>query len=1443
LSDVIVAIQRNFSLGSRVRIHLTSGQLLDGELIELALNYIKLRTAQGDAMLFAPMLGGVESTGDESSVSASRAAMPVQNGEYQRPLPDVPRTVPSLPEPIAIHSQVPPQATEIALRVKRAMASANLGCFPPIGQVTDERMRDLYLAYGSRLEIKAEFDRSRQQWGNWERGGDSSQMGILVSRMQPIARRHPKIWEARYNLGCYFVRMENPKAATAEFLRAAILGQSSEAWHNAGATAWIRRQWALAHVTLGRFFSAKPPTSAPEAWNGFVQAMHETRVYTPLGAIFEKAVKEEAEDVATKVLDAAIFAALEEQAVSAVESLLGAKLKTPRPKEVVRDALIGIGRGELEPVLELLEIEKELAAERANREAQIALSRPSQPTRARSTTERSRALQPAPGPPVGNVLQGYYAAGRLAWERKELDKAEELLWLAVKTEDSLPSAVKDLASLLHQRGRSDSAQEVLRDYSHRIPDQLPLANLQGFIELHRNNYEEAIPFLQRAAELSPSHRKATALKNLANACYRAQRYDDSEKHARASLKYAPSDPDALRLLSNAIEARQSGRVGVEVAFDEDVVEKGGRSVFLELQLESCEYFNVPPSKVQDRTFTMEDVRKLKGLIESAGSKRFRERAGTHLARAKMMTDLNQGEPSEVEVELRQYCGFMGDLALQNDLHVDVARSYYSEAFGVPLGWADPPQLRARQGLEWNGNRRLSQWLMLLYAQKSDILNDTLPHYEKVLEYCLKEPRLRLKAIEGLLRLSLTNGALRSKILDPSRQNHSLRQLAVAALSDYLGPTPGPRAEPDQLWDTARRHLSEQWQRAQAQLAYLQQLAGNLESSSQQAETIRQLIASEFREGFDQSRLNELLGILEQIGDYYRESLYIERERLHDLLDQRLSQLLAHYRDRPTQATLEFFKPYLEKLRDTLQVHFQRVQEAAEPDKLETALVIESYSPDPFSGRVECQIEVKNPPGKSPASAVTLEVLPSREGHYTAEQRIVEETSTIQGGTRRTIKVPLQLTPAGLACEIVPLSWRVSFSSRMQRQYVVENQKDSIRLYAADRFEKFDNPYSSLVGKIATDRKYFYGRWELIETLKDAILNSPSGKSHVIYGQKRAGKSSVLYHLQRAFSDPAVPIGFSIYSQLEMTLPGFLYLIAHGIDQDLSKREVAQDRPACPPLSALRQDCEIVFQEYLDAAVQFYTAKVFGRRPYLILMLDEFSHLYSQIVKNKLPREFMKYWKSLIEQSNFSAVLVGQDTMPYFIDSFRNEFQLGLRKRISYLEETDALHLIEEPIMIRNAQGEVCESRYKSEAAQRVFEYTFGSPFFTHTFCNELVQYMHERRAAYVSDVDIDRVKELLVRGERCLRLADFDCLLTTGDADMNTFEEVKVVAVLSAVAAETKHYQEYCDRTRVLPTGVSTDEVDNILADLLKREVLQEQGSGKYRIRLRLFREWLNANT
>lgn len=121
---------------------------------------------------------------------------------------------------------------------------------------------------------------------------------------------------------------------------------------------------------------------------------------------------------------------------------------------------------------------------------------------------------------------------------------------------------------------------------------------------------------------------------------------------------------------------------------------------------------------------------------------------------------------------------------------------------------------------------------------------------------------------------------------------------------------------------------------------------------------------------------------------------------------------------------------------------------------------------------------------------------------------------------------------------------------------------------------------------------------------------------------------------------------------------------------------------------------------------------------------------------------MKFWKSFVEgeRHHFSTVLIGQDITPRFIEQFKNEFGVIKQKRISYLKDEDTYKLIEEPILLSDKK----ESRYRSLAMNRIFDLTGGSPFYIQIFCDRLVNYMNRRKAMYITEADVENIKEELI---------------------------------------------------------------------------------------------------
>src|SRR5215472_16000400 len=190
---------------------------------------------------------------------------------------------------------------------------------------------------------------------------------------------------------------------------------------------------------------------------------------------------------------------------------------------------------------------------------------------------------------------------------------------------------------------------------------------------------------------------------------------------------------------------------------------------------------------------------------------------------------------------------------------------------------------------------------------------------------------------------------------------------------------------------------------------------------------------------------------------------------------------------------------------------------------------------------------------------------------------------------------------------------------------------------------------------------------------------------------------------------------------------------------------------------------------------------------------------------------MRQWKSLLESRTFDAVLVGQDTMPRFKEAYPNEFGVTHDERISYLSEEEARALAENPIMMSS------ESRYKGASLDRLISLTAGSAFYLQIFCDRLVQHLNRNRLAFITESVVGDVLGQLTMGPAALPMDKFDPLIS---------------AAGESVAHATK--EQYL--------ALLTEDAP-LVRDLFAREGLERDASGRLRIRVGLFAEWLRANS
>ena len=394
-------------------------------------------------------------------------------------------------------------------------------------------------------------------------------------------------------------------------------------------------------------------------------------------------------------------------------------------------------------------------------------------------------------------------------------------------------------------------------------------------------------------------------------------------------------------------------------------------------------------------------------------------------------------------------------------------------------------------------------------------------------------------------------------------------------------------------------------------------------------------------------------------------------------------------------------------------------------------------------------------------------------------------------------------------------------------------------------EEIDNPYNE--GPVVSDPEMFYGRDRMIENIANSLQEAQSqNKCVVIYGQKRAGKSSIMLHLKKEletrnlmvldlgnigqFLDESTQVPFS-YQILQQIVSSLEEVIEDRIDDGFSALDVSF--PSATNFYA-HPTPMILFKEVFDCYRRRVSKQADWRDVQLVLFIDEFSYLYGQILAGHISESFMKNWKALMQANYFNAVLVGQDVMERFIESFQNEFGIAQRERVTYLDREDAIKLIDEPIRLGGRQG---ESRYREQRAiERILELTAGSPFYIQMFCNRLVELMNMKRAIYVTYSYVEQVKNQLMWGRNALGLSNFENLYNSGEVNKSKDEDV--LKILKAIAVHGQNGA--CNRSHIdcetkLP-------IDALLNELVERDVIDRERENYYTIKVGLFKEWLLTN-
>lgn len=1470
-------IQDNFRLRSEISVILRTGQQFCGILAGISESSITLRQSSGSNIVLSveaidcifpshPSETHNNSSNTEpAAVSlSSRASSP--SIVTSTPSPAQSSVIPN-PETTPIYSiEVITQVVEITTRFKTATQQINLEPLPP-----DFSMPELIasLPYSQRkTKMQGEWVTAKNQYDHAQKMKEVGRLEKVAQSYGQIIDKYPELSAAAYfNCGCLYLARGNTREALKIFEMGVADSPEPKLFYNLAVVALQRKDLAKSCYALQEFFKRTSASENLKAWYKFLEL---ALALGAVNAIIELLNQSSGNFISSGtriILESAVFVlhtyGLKEDAHRFMAYLLEDNTDSGQTVALLKELF---ARLDVKPTESYLKQEEGLlntaqefketkTKQRQKSEIQVLLNRAAQRANqgqySQAIAEIRKVLQIDPENAIAKKLEAEYrevdkerglptGSGPYAQAKrahildKDFKKSERLYREAIKQGDNSENAVKDLASVYIQQNQDEKAIQLLEEHLNKVNNRESLLNQLATAYQRLGKYQKEIDCLQKVLSLTGYEKRSTVLNRIALAQYNLSDYEQSEKTLVRLLRENPRDEIAQTRLEGLREAKQTKiytRLDALFLSQEGVLEeKNSLSDFLAFHLERCDYAGVEATKIASRQFSEKDVDRLRWAADKGiGTKRPRERAGYYLSAAKILMDLGaKAEELNPRVYLRNFCAAMGDACIAEKKPKDVTRSYYAEAFFIAPDWI--PQLDVK----------LSQWIMLHYATPEDVLKADLQlAVESCLEQALKITNLGTTVIESLFYLSWLNREVGRVLINKILSNKRLRESVQALCYQVLGETGEPtndQADFLKLWERGRDFIRRKNQEVISDITFLNSVSSGLDSLREQITRIQEL-GYKVRGDLDKQRLRTISEILNSMYDYSQQQSYPEREYYATTIQNRVTELVEEIEANPTKYSWELFRSYLLSLGKTIETHFNEIQVAAEPEDLQAELSIDSYIPD-STLRVECQITVYNKPGKSPAKTITIQVQDSPTGEYiTPEQKIIPVTESLQSGQYVTCQIPLVVTREAMESQVFTLYHQLSFTTRRDKQISTEITH-SVRLYPTTDFKELDNPYETYAqGSTVESEDMFYGREQDIARLVSAIQNATSAKSLVIYGQKRAAKSSVLYHLKRKLQLPIIPVSFSIGDIIEdFSVATFLYRIIQCLEEafedlaDNGKPSILLERPS---LDALQQNPQLVFQDYMTKLQRTLKRSPEYGSTRIMLLIDEFSYIYGEIMRGRVQDTFMKSWKAMLEKRYFGVVLVGQDTMPQFIQQFPNDFQVAESQRISYLASIDAQRLIVDPIRI----SETKESRYKGNAVNRLIELTSGSPYYIQIFCNRLVNYMNRKQAVYVTDADIERVKDELISGHNSVEGAVFDNLTSAGDSSSDSIPKEDAEAVLRAIAFGSRN-QTYCDRTTINLSTTMT--VDQILDDLVRREVIEKQKSS-YRIKVDLFKEWLLA--
>ena len=385
------------------------------------------------------------------------------------------------------------------------------------------------------------------------------------------------------------------------------------------------------------------------------------------------------------------------------------------------------------------------------------------------------------------------------------------------------------------------------------------------------------------------------------------------------------------------------------------------------------------------------------------------------------------------------------------------------------------------------------------------------------------------------------------------------------------------------------------------------------------------------------------------------------------------------------------------------------------------------------------------------------------------------------------------------------------------------------------FTRIENPYAT--GTPGQDGSMCYGRDADLDYLKDNLTRTTAQTVLVLYGQRRSGKTTLLYQLANSsLLVDHVPVMIDLQGIYDFDIENFLFKMAYEIYLAMKRKGLPISRPVRADFVAgPKPDPTFAFDCFLDDvkdALQQQSQK-------LILLLDEFEVLEEQVHNGTLKREIFSYLRSLMQKRQYIHFLLsGTHHIEKLTQGYWSVFfNIALHYRLSgRITPEGAKALITEPVL------DTVE--YDQLVVTKIRQLTADQPYLINLVCRFLIDHCKQKRKNYATINDVNLV---------------IDQVIETGEIHfawlLDQIEEPQRI-LLQAIAEGSKDGGRQLDLEDISAIyhqhrlRYQSDDVISSLNTLWAEDIIETTGSKqqeklpgetRYALAIGLLRQWLRA--